>query len=587
MSDRPSGPRRYVPVPGLLDIDAVEDANFAEALGEDDDAPTPPASVAAPHPLADDLDEVAAGLARTPPDPDAVPDPPTLTADEPAPEHAETPPDVQEGVQPEPVGPEPVGPEAVRPEGLQPEAVQAGRAGSEAVPPRVVQPETEAGQVGAGPVSPVAQGPAEPAPPSPTPAPPQEPGDPPAAPADKPSPAPTPTPPAEPGDPAASRAAVPLPAAEVVATAREATANRGRELAQLVVRYGKAHVPVAAPRPVVADTGPPRMVGRVGQLIPILAVIPWILGALFALSFWWDFDGQAVRLFDQTIPVEGLLKTLTVSGLIGFGTNWLAITMLFQPRQKRAIIPQGLIPAQRERVIYRLSEAISRELINADIIKAKIQESGVIGRYRDLALGVVRGVVEDPGFRTDLKDLAQNYAQEVLGSEPVRREVARLAVEKVEQQAGGGLGGVALRLYRTFAEDDFQRRVDRALDELPGAVAPLLDRIDTALDAVPAKVEARADEIEEAATSAVLSFVEGFDVRTMISERARNFDEAQLEGLLKSTSNEQLNYIKYLGAILGVFGGFVIWQPLGALVLFVTIGLVLWGVDEALVRARR
>ena len=282
-----------------------------------------------------------------------------------------------------------------------------------------------------------------------------------------------------------------------------------------------------------------------------------------------------------------MLKLLSVSGLIGFGTNWLAITMLFQPREKRAVIPQGLIPAQRERVIYRLSEAISRELINADIIKQKIQESGVIGRYRDLAVGVIRGVVEDPGFRTELKDLAAGYAQEVLGSEAVRREVAQLAVQKVEQQAGQGLGGVALRLYRTFAEDDFQRRVDRALDELPSAVVPLLDRIDTALDAVPAKVEARADEIEEAATRAVLSFVESFDIRAMIQEKARGFDEAQLENLLKSTSNEQLNYIKYLGAVLGVFGGFVIWQPVGALALFVSVGLALWAVDEALVRARR
>ena len=129
--------------------------------------------------------------------------------------------------------------------------------------------------------------------------------------------------------------------------------------------------------------------------------------------------------------------------------------------------------------------------------------------------------------------------------------------------------------------------MDRALDELPSAVAPLLDRIDTALDAVPAKVEARADEIEEAATRAVLSFVESFDIRSMIQEKARGFDEAQLENLLKSTSNEQLNYIKYLGAILGVFGGFVIWQPVGSLVLFVSVGLALWGIDEALVRARR
>jgi uncharacterized membrane-anchored protein YjiN (DUF445 family) len=358
-----------------------------------------------------------------------------------------------------------------------------------------------------------------------------------------------------------------------VDSAKEATRSRGRDLVALVVRYGRAHLPEREASAAAPDTGPPRMVGRIGQLIPVLRVVPWLLAVVFAASFAWDVEG-------------GLLRVLSVSGLIGFGTNWLAITMLFQPREKRAIIPQGLIPAQRERVIYRLSEAISRELINADIIKQKIQESGVIGRYRDLALDVVRGTVEDPGFRADLKALAQDYATEVLGSEPVRREVARLAVERVEQ-AGRGVGGVALGLYRTFAENDFQRRLDRALDELPGAVVPLLDRIDAALDAVPPRVEARADEVEEVATRAVLSFVEGFDVRSMIRDRARQFDEGQLEGLLKSTSNEQLNYIKYLGAVLGVFGGLVIWEPIGALVVFAAVALALWALDEALVRARR
>jgi hypothetical protein len=369
-------------------------------------------------------------------------------------------------------------------------------------------------------------------------------------------------------------------------SAREATRSRGREFFSLLVRYGKQEIPAPVPRPPAADTGPPRLVGRIGQVIPYLQTLPWLLGALFALSFFWDFPGVAFEVFGRSVPADGLIRVLSVSGLIGFLTNWVAITMLFQPRAKRAIIPQGLIPAQRERVIYQLSSAISRELINAEIIKQKIQESGVIGRYRDLALGVVRGVVENPDFRTELKGLATEFATDVLGRESFRKELARVAVEKVEEQAGQGLGGVALRLYRTFAEDDFQRRIDRALAELPQAITPLLDRIDTALDTIPPKVEARADEIEEAATKAVLSFVESFDVRAMIMEKARGFDESQLENLLKSTSNEQLNYIKYLGGILGVFGGLVIWRA-ETLLVFVAAGLLLWGLDEALVRARR
>ena len=507
--DRPPGPRRYVPVPGVVDLDAL-------------DEDPPPATA------------------------------PPLAAP--------------------PVAPDDAGPDATEPDAAEPGAAEPGTPEPGDVPTHEAEPvaatptrqpdEALAGDVGA---DGGAEGDGFSGATDARDAPPAEAGGPPPA-------------------PGTGRSLVPAP---VVESAREAARGRGRELVQLVLRYGRRHVPVSERPPPAPDAGPPRMVGRVGQLIPYLRVIPWLLAAVFAFSFVWDFEGRTVELFGQTLALDGMLKLLSVSGLIGFGTNWLAITMLFQPREKRAVIPQGLIPAQRERVIYRLSEAISRELINADIIKQKIQESGVIGRYRDLAVGVIRGVVEDPGFRTELKDLAAGYAQEVLGSEAVRREVAQLAVQKVEQQAGQGLGGVALRLYRTFAEDDFQRRVDRALDELPSAVVPLLDRIDTALDAVPAKVEARADEIEEVATRAVLSFVESFDIRAMIQEKARGFDEAQLENLLKSTSNEQLNYIKYLGAVLGVFGGFVIWQPVGALALFVSVGLALWAVDEALVRARR
>ena len=492
MSDSwPEGPRRYVPVPGVISLDDLEPDDLDAAARADAEEP------------ADDADP--------PPVRPAPPEPPRPTPTRPAP--TEPPPDEDiEGIPDTPLAPPPATPDPFSP-----------------APPVAPDPATPdlGGAVPDGTAS-------------------------------------------APGGRGGGRL---VPPRDVVDSAKEATRSQGRELVRLVTTYGKAHLPQSAPAPPRPDTGPPRMVGRVGQIIPVLQVVPWVLAAVFAGSFFWDVEGD-------------LLRVLAVSGLIGFATNWLAITMLFQPREKRAIVPQGLIPAQRERVIYRLSEAISRELINADIIKQKIQESGVIGRYRDLALGVVRGTVEDPGFRADLKGLATDYATDVLGSEPVRREVARLALERVET-AGRGLGGVALGLYRTFAEDDFQRRLDRALDELPGAVTPLLDRIDTALDAVPEKVEARADEIEEIATRAVLSFVEGFDVRTMIQERARGFDESQLEDLLKSTSNEQLNYIKYLGAVLGVLGGLVIWRPLEALAGFAAVTLALWVLDEALVRARR
>ena len=369
--------------------------------------------------------------------------------------------------------------------------------------------------------------------------------------------------------------------------AKAVTRRRAHDLGLLVARYVRRHLPARPPTTAAPVPEPPRLKGRLGQILPVMRLIPWVLGVLFAVSFAWDFPGATVELFGRVLPVEGLLRILAVSGLIGFATNWLAITMLFQPREKRPIVPQGLIPAQRERVIFRLAQAISQELINEEIIKQKIEESGAIRKYREQAVGVLKSVVEDPEFRDELKDLTAVYVESVLGSEEMRAQLTQIAMEKIEDYAGQGFRGLALKAYRAVNEDAFQRSIERAVREIPGALDPVLDRIDVALDKVPEKVEARSEQIETLATKTVLGFVERLDVYSMIIENARGFDEAQLENLLKKTSNEQLNYIKYLGGILGVVGGFVIWEPVLALAVLVAFGLGLWGLDEALFRLRR
>src|SRR5690625_1363340 len=90
--------------------------------------------------------------------------------------------------------------------------------------------------------------------------------------------------------------------------------------------------------------------------------------------------------------------------------------------------------------------------------------------------------------------------------------------------------------------------------------------------------------LEEWATRVVLGFVERLNIYSMIVENMKQYDDLQLERLLKSTSNEQLNYIKYLGGVLGFLGGIVIWQPLFALTGFaLTLG-VLYIIDFALMK---
>src|SRR5690625_7964989 len=139
---------------------------------------------------------------------------------------------------------------------------------------------------------------------------------------------------------------------------------------------------------------------------------------------------------------------VSVAGLIGFLTILLAITMLFHPRRKHPVFGQGLIPAQRERVIFRLATAISEELINERIIKAKIEESQVIPRYREISLNVTRGVLEAGEFRRELQSLTAEHLHELLSTAEMREGITGFVVDKLDSDAGRGVYRVALRLDR-------------------------------------------------------------------------------------------------------------------------------------------
>ncbi|MBO6575269.1 MAG: DUF445 family protein [Rhodothermales bacterium] len=371
-----------------------------------------------------------------------------------------------------------------------------------------------------------------------------------------------------------------------VEEAKALTVARVRDFRDLLAKYIKRHLP-APQRSESAVEAPPRAEGNLGRVLMAMRAIPWLLAALFGFSFVWDFDGVVLQPFGYALPMENLLRVLAVSGLIGFFTNWLAITMLFNPRERRPIFGQGLIPSQRERVVYRLAKAVSDELINEEIIKQKIEEAQIIPKYREMALAVTRGILEDPDFRRDLKSITADYVETVLTSDEVRTRIVEFTAEKLEEYLGEGVGGLALKAYRFLNEDDFKRRLDKAVHAIPSNLDVVLDGMDELLDEIPQRIESRAEDIEMYATRIVLGFVENLDVYSMIMTNISRYDERQLEDLLKKTTNEQLNYIKYLGGVLGTIGGLVIWQPLLSVALLGTIGLTLWGLDEAIYRRRK
>tara|TARA_R110001599_G_scaffold184627_3_gene378377 strand:- start:12891 stop:14039 length:1149 start_codon:yes stop_codon:yes gene_type:complete len=330
----------------------------------------------------------------------------------------------------------------------------------------------------------------------------------------------------------------------------------------------------------VTRLSPPKKEGKYKILLKLLFLFPLLLIGTFVTSFYWDFNGVQTTVMGFSVEFEGLMRILSISGLIGFLTNWLAITMLFRPAKRRPIFGQGLVPAQKDRIAFRLAAAVSEDLINPDIIKQKIQQSNAISKYRAQATEYIREVIDDPEFRTDLKALAVNYVDEMVAQPEVRANIAESIIHQIENNIEeNSFEKVALKAYSFIKGQEMQTLVEDALTKLPGGVEKGLDKLDSFLDTLPDKIDANSSTIENIVTSLLYKLINQLDVHALVEDNLREYDEQRLEKLIKNASNDQLQYIQYLGAVLGTLGGFIIWKPIGSLVLLLLIISITLGLD--------
>jgi len=332
---------------------------------------------------------------------------------------------------------------------------------------------------------------------------------------------------------------------------------------------------------------PPKMESNKKWFIKLLFVFPVFLLIGFGISFIWDFTGLGTTLFGFDISFEGLLRILCISGLIGFLTNWLAIKMLFRPTHRRPILGQGLIPAQKERIAYRLAKAVSEDLINPEIIKKKIHESQAIAKYREKATDYIRTIIDDPSFRGDLKGLVVEYVDEMIADPEVRATLAQTVIKQIEGAIEqNSFERVALKAYSFLKGQEMQDLVEEALIKVPIGVEKGLVKLDIFLDDLPDKIDKHSGAIEDVVTSLLYKLINQLDVHALVEDNLRQYDEKRLEILIKNASNDQLQYIQYLGAVLGTLGGFVIWQPIASLIVLALIILITIGLDSLLIKLK-
>jgi len=360
------------------------------------------------------------------------------------------------------------------------------------------------------------------------------------------------------------------------------TKNKPKSLGEILSSYFSALSGPAADHSVDSGAKPDRKQQN-SRLLSILKPVTWILTALFIFSFYWDFQGVILETGMMTLQFEGLLRIVSISGLIGFLTNRIAITMLFHPVKKRPLLGHGLIPAHKESIAARLAKSVSEDLINPDLIRQKVDQSQAISRYRGQMVNSIREVLEMQEFRSDLKLWLSETITDFISDPRTRAELASGIAEQVETSVGSNtIDRTALKAYMLVRGRQMQDIVDDALRGLPEKLTNQASAIDTYLDQFPDFMEKNSATIDQVAASILDKLIRQLDVQKIVEENLRAYDEKKLEAMIKGVTNEQLLTIQYLGAILGTIGGFVIWEPLLSLTIITLIATTIYTTDRIL-----
>ena len=106
-----------------------------------------------------------------------------------------------------------------------------------------------------------------------------------------------------------------------------------------------------------------------------------------------------------------------IGAVIGYITNWLAIKMLFRPREAKYIFGMklpftpGLIPKEKSRIANKVGETVGTHLLNSDSLSKALKDDKIKAKFNEVAKEKINQVINSNSTLEDsLKDtLGENY----------------------------------------------------------------------------------------------------------------------------------------------------------------------------------
>lgn len=323
--------------------------------------------------------------------------------------------------------------------------------------------------------------------------------------------------------------------------------------------------------------------------LQFVSISHWVCLAGFAVSVFlvngmgFNPEDWAVPYSDKVFDPLEMLKMLCVSGLIGYGTNYIAIQMLFRPVHKRPVWGQGLIPAQRQIIIFTLSRGMHKHVLNEELIIHNLEKAKFPARLAAMIIDSGEGVVRDEELKKEVKYWIVEGIRDYFSKTHVQNEILATIDEKLDVHLEGGLKKLLVSTYRKYNAKDYESLVKKFIQEIPEITGSVMDKFGAEkTDEIVDYLHTQKGELTHLITVSIADILTSIDITGLLRKQMEHFDDSKLEKMVREATNEQLKYIQYLGTLLGLLGGLIIWEPVFMLIVYSVILATLFILDKIL-----
>lgn len=277
-----------------------------------------------------------------------------------------------------------------------------------------------------------------------------------------------------------------------------------------------------------------------------------------------------------------------IGAVIGYCTNYIAVKMLFRPRNEIKVLGHtlpftpGAIPKNKPRLAKAIGEVVEttffgEETISAQFLSGEAEDNAVAQMVRgmdrpisDLGISVLGSEEKyEKGLDRLSEILSQQLLQSLRSGETIRM-VSDTVIDKLVDQFRGGMLGMFIT--DSFVESAKQMVEAGIRGEIEDKGEEFLNRMvrsqmDTwsrdTLSEIAFEAGYSDERVERilrkayrgAVKSAVPALIDRINVSGMIEEKVNDMSNEQLEELVLSVMKRELNLIVNLGALIGLILG--------------------------------